>query len=58
MGKKQKTITEEEIRRAIRACQRAGGLIKVLPDEDTPARNLAGAKYAAYEPVVENPQIG
>lgn len=58
MSKKQKTITEEEIRGAIRAFQRAGGLIKVLPDEDTPPRNLVGAKYAAYEPVVEHLQIG
>ena len=58
MSKKQKTITEEEIRGAIRAFQRAGGLIKVLPDEDTPPRNLVGAKYAVYEPVVENLQIG
>ena len=58
MSKKQKTITEEEIRGAIRAFQRAGGLIKVLPDEDTPPRNLIGTKYAAYEPVVEDFLIG
>ena len=57
MSKKQKAITEEDIRRAIRAFHRTGGLIKVLPDEETPPRNLVGAQYGVYEPVMEHFQV-
>ena len=53
--KKKKTkheITHEDIRKALEKFNKAGGLIKKLPDEHTPSRVIASEK-GIYEDVEE-----
>ena len=51
MSRIQKTITEEQVREAIRKFEGAGGLITKLPDEGTPGRSLVGANWASFDVV-------
>lgn len=46
-----KAITHEELERAIEAFRARGGLIKRLPAEIAPARNLVGSRYGEFEPI-------
>lgn len=45
------TITEEQVREAIRKFEGAGGLITKMPEESTPERNLVGADWASLDVV-------
>ncbi len=53
MAAKKLQIEEADIQEAIRRFQARGGLIKKLPDQPDPVRNLVGAKWGIYEPVFD-----
>ncbi len=53
-----KSITEEEVQKALQKFVRGGGLIKNLPDEVAPRNLLVGAKWGMYEPVMETTTVG
>ncbi len=53
MKTNRKEITQEELQRAIRAFQERGGLIRRLPDEIVPPAILVGARWGAYEEVLQ-----
>lgn len=44
-----KTITEEQVREAIRKFEGAGGLITKLPEESTPRRTLVAANWDSFD---------
>ena len=44
-----KPISHEEVQRAIEKFSAQGGLIKHLPDQVAPSRNLVGSKWAEFE---------
>jgi len=46
-----KAISHEDLRNAIEAFRARGGLIRQLPAEIAPPRNLVGARYAEFEPI-------
>lgn len=52
MNAKRTEISHADVRDAIRRFQERGGLIKKLPAQPNPARNLVGAKWAIYETVL------
>ena len=54
MSAKRTVISQADVREAIRHFQESGGLIKKLPALPDPIRNLVGAKWAAYETVIDN----
>ena len=49
MKQDKKTITEDQIRRALEVFSRRGGLIRTLPPQIAPERKLVGAQHGAYE---------
>jgi hypothetical protein len=51
--KDKKLITENDVLKALEAFKARGGLIKKLPDEIVPRHSLVGAKFGAYENVLE-----
>ncbi|MBI4083131.1 MAG: hypothetical protein HY423_11030 [Candidatus Lambdaproteobacteria bacterium] len=51
--KDKKLITEDDVLKALEAFKARGGLIKKLPDEIVPRHALVGAKFGAYENVLE-----
>ena len=53
MKTSRKVITREELQRAIRGFQERGGLIRRLPDEFVPPATLVGARWGAYEEVLQ-----
>ena len=57
MARKAIQITESDLKDAIRRFQAAGGLINKLPDQPEPMRNLVGARWGMYEPVMEGMQV-
>lgn len=50
-------ITSADIQQALKKFQKKGGLIKRLPDEDTPPRRLVGFRYGTYELVSEGFEV-
>jgi hypothetical protein len=46
-----KAISHEALTRAIESFKSRGGLIKTLPAEIEPTRNLVGARYAEFETI-------
>ncbi len=53
MKTSRREITSEELQRAIRNFQERGGLIRRLPDEIVPPATLVGARWGAYEEVLQ-----
>jgi len=53
MKDKGKSISHEDVQRALRKFQAGGGLIRTLPAQQAPARLLVGARHGLYEPVLE-----
>lgn len=53
MKNESKTITEEQIRRALKSFEKRGGLIRTLPPQEEPPRMLVGARHAAFENLFE-----
>ena len=53
MKHSKKTITEDQIRRALGKFEKRGGLIRTLPPLVAPARNLVGARHSAFENLFE-----
>ena len=49
MSRITKTITEEQVREAIRKFEGAGGLITKLPEESAPLRSLVGDNWASVD---------
>ena len=47
--KNKRSITEEDIHRALKKFVNDGGLIKQLPDQVAPRNNLVGARWGVYE---------
>jgi len=47
-------MTEIEVLAAVRAFQAKGGLIKRLPDQDTPRRTIICRQYEQYENVIDH----
>ncbi len=56
--KNRKSISEEEIQKALRKFLREGGLIKHLPDEVVPANTMVGSKWGMYELVTDTTNVG
>lgn len=54
MSAKRTEISHADVRDAIRRFHERGGLIKQLPAQPDPIRNLVGAKWAAYETVIDD----
>ena len=54
MKAKRIVISQTDVRDAILRFQERGGLIKILPPQPDPIRNLVGAKWAAYETVIDD----
>ena len=54
MSGKRFEISETELRDAILHFKARGGLIKKLPEQPNPVRNLVGAKWAIYETVSDD----
>lgn len=52
--KPKKTISEREIRIALKKFKISGGLIKKLPTEVVPPSMLVGKKYGQFENLLEN----
>ena len=48
-----KTITADQIRRALETFAKRGGLIRTLPPEVAPERRLVGAQHAVFENLLE-----
>ena len=48
-----KTITEDQIRRALEVFAKRGGLIRTLPPQAVPDRKLVGAQHGVYENLIE-----
>ena len=53
MKHNKKTITEDQIRRALGKFASRGGLIRTLPSQVAPERRLVGARHAAFEGLFE-----
>ena len=49
MKHSKKTITEDQIRRALETFAKRGGLVRRLPPQIAPDRRLVGAQHAVYE---------
>lgn len=49
MKHSKKTITEDQIRRALEVFAKRGGLIRTLPPQVAPDRRLVGVQHAVYE---------
>ena len=48
-----KTISQDEVQKALQRFQKEGGLITQLPDQIVPPRTRVGGKFAAYESVTD-----
>ena len=53
MKHSKKTVTEDQIRRALEIFRKRGGLMRTLPPQVAPDRRLVGAQHAAYESLLE-----
>ena len=49
MKKNQKSISDQEIQKALKKFKEKGGLIRKLPSEIVPRSALVGAKFGIYE---------
>lgn len=56
--REKKTITEEDVRAALKKFLRAGGLIKRLPDQVVPRNTLVGARWGMYEIISDTTVVG
>ena len=56
--KKNITITEAQIQRAILKFLTEGGLIMRLPDEIVPRNLMVGSKWGMYENVFDSSAVG
>ena len=48
-----KTITKDQIRRALENFPKRGGLIRTLPPQVAPNRRLVGAQHGVFESLFE-----
>ena len=53
MNDSKRTISHEDIQAALKKFQGAGGGITRLPDQEQPLRNIVGAEWAMYEPLLD-----
>ena len=53
MNHDKKIISEDQIRLALKNFAERGGLIRTLPPQVEPDRNLVGSQHAVYEILIE-----
>ncbi len=53
MKRNTNTITHDQVKEALKRFQQDGGLLKRLPDQVTPVRQLVGGKWASLESLID-----
>lgn len=57
MKKNIKTITEQDVQKALKKFVDKGGLIKKLPDEVVPKSVMVGSRWGMYEQVIDTSTV-